>query len=256
MEEVTRGREGMAGLAKGLRIVEAFSDREAMSVADAARASGATRAAARRCLLTLAELGYVEHSGRDYRALARLRSLGGRASLRDRIAAAAQPFLDHARDELNESISLAVLEISDVLFIARAEAEHIVSTGVRLGVRLPLYCSATGRVFLASLSQSERIERLGKGPFPRRTPRTITDLDLVLEAIRQVHDDGYAISDEELELGLRVLAVPIRCNGETIAALSVSASSGRVDIVEFRERFLPNLKSCADRIARGVADMN
>ena len=84
----------------------------------------------------------------------------------------------------------------------------------------------------------------------------ITDLDLVLEAIRQVHDDGYAISDEELELGLRVLAVPIRCNGETIAALSVSASSGRVDIVEFRERFLPNLKSCADRIARGVADMN
>src|ERR1700733_10292958 len=100
--------EGMGGLAKGLAIVEAFATHDVLSIADAARASGATRAAARRCLITLAELGYVEQSGREFRSLARLRELGGATSRRDQLARLAQPFLERARDELTESVSLAV----------------------------------------------------------------------------------------------------------------------------------------------------
>jgi DNA-binding IclR family transcriptional regulator len=144
-EGSARKAEGMGGLAKGLAIVEAFSAHSVMSVADAARAAGATRASARRCLLTLTELGYLEHSGREFRPLTRLRRLGGLASRRDQLALLAQPLLSHARDELAESVSLAVLDNDTALFIARAEAEHIVSTGVRVGARLPVYCSATGR---------------------------------------------------------------------------------------------------------------
>jgi IclR family pca regulon transcriptional regulator len=250
-----RGPEGMAGLAKGLRIIEAYADRDAMSVALAARASGATRAAARRCLLTLAELGYVEHSGRDYRALPRLRALGGRAALRNRIAAVSQPFLDRARDELDESVSLAVLESGEALFVARAEAKHIVSTGVKVGGRLPAWCSATGRVFFADLPTREIVQRLDEGQRTRLTPKTVTEQADLLKAIVRVARDGYAISDEELELGLRALAVPVRCNGQTIAALSVSVSSSRIDIAALRERFLPPLKMVAARIGRELTDM-
>jgi IclR family pca regulon transcriptional regulator len=100
----------MGGLAKGLAIIESFAAHEVMSVADAARASGATRAAARRRLLTLNELGYVEHYGREFRPLERLCRLGGTTTKRERLARLAQPLLARARDELNESVSLAVLE--------------------------------------------------------------------------------------------------------------------------------------------------
>src|SRR3979490_1232663 len=129
--------EGMGGLAKGLAIIEAFAAHDVMSIADAARAAGATRAAARRCLLTLNELGYVERYGREFRPLERLRRLGGTMTKRDRLARLAQPLLVRARDELKESVSLAVLESETTLFIARADAEHIISTGVRIGAHMP-----------------------------------------------------------------------------------------------------------------------
>src|SRR6202035_2448622 len=166
--------EGMAGLAKGLAIIEAFAVHDVMSVADAARASGATRAAARRCLLTLNELGYVERYGREFRPLERLRELGGTTTMRDRLARLAQPLLARARDEPKESVSLAVLENDTTLFIARAEAEHIVSTGVRIGAHLPAYCSATGRVLLSQFAGKDILERIGRKALPARTPRTLT----------------------------------------------------------------------------------
>src|SRR5258708_29932573 len=106
-ESAARKAEGMGGLAKGLAIVEAFSAHRVMSVADAARASGTTRASARRCLITLTELGYVEHSGREFRPLTRLRTLGGVASRRAQLAELAQPFLCAPRDNLAERVSLA-----------------------------------------------------------------------------------------------------------------------------------------------------
>jgi IclR family pca regulon transcriptional regulator len=224
-----------------------------MSVADAARASGATRASARRCLLTLAQLGYVEHSGREFRPLARLRKLGGVASRRDRLALLAQPVLVRARDELAESISLAVLDDNGALFIARAEAEHIVSAGVRVGIRLPVYCSATGRVLLSQFSDKEILQRLGRKPLARRTPHTLTKSSDVLTEIRSVREKGYAVSDEEIELGLRALAAPVTgADGEIIAAVSVSAASARIRSAELRRRFAPALQSYARMLTEAL----
>ncbi len=249
--------EGMGGLAKGLAIIEAFATHDVMSVADAARASGATRAAARRCLLTLNELGYVERYGREFRPLERLRRLGGTTTKRERLARLAQPLLVRARDELKESVSLAVLESDTTLFIARAEAEHIVSTGVRIGVHLPAYCSATGRVLFSQFSDKEVLERIGQKPLPARTPRTLTKANEIVAEIRSVREKGYAISDEELELGMRSLAVPVPGpTGEIVAAVSVSASSARVRAADLSKRFLPVLQLCARMLVEATADAN
>ena len=247
-----RSNEGMGGLAKGLAIIEALTTHGVLSVADAARSSNITRAAARRCLITLKELGYVEHSGREFRPTPRLRRLGGAGTARDHIARLADPLLKRARDELAESVSLAVLDDNRPLFIARAEAEHILSTGVRVGAHLPAYCSATGRVLLSQFEDSEITQRIGRKPLPARTPHTITKPAPLLAEIQAVRKRGYAISDQELELGMRALAVPVTGdNNEIIAAISVSAASARVRAADLRHHFLPVLQACSK--ALGIA---
>lgn len=250
-ERGARRSEGMGGLAKGLAIIEAFSSSPVMSVADAARAANATRAAARRCLLTLVELGYLERTGRDFRPLPRLRSLGGVASQRDQLIHLAQPLLARARDELQESVSLAVLDGDRSLFIARAEAEHILSTGVRIGAHLPAYCSATGRVLLSHLPDAEILKRIASHPMGPRTVHTLTKPRDVLAAIASVREKRHAETDEELALGLRSLAVPVfGSNGEIVAAVSVSAASARAKMVDLRKRFLPTLQACAETLTQ------
>jgi IclR family transcriptional regulator, pca regulon regulatory protein len=246
-------REGMAGLAKGLAIIEAFSINAMMTVADAARASGASRAAARRCLLTLVELNYLEVSGREFRPSPRLRRLGGVASVREQLIHIALPLLERARDELAESVSLAVLENDQSLFIARAEAEHIVSTGVKVGATLPLYCSATGRILLGRHTDDDIERRLLRDPMIARTPKGLATVSEVSKAIRVAEQHGYTINDEELALGLRSLAVPVMgSNGEIVAAVSVSAASARVKVNDLRRRLLPVLVNCADQISRSL----
>jgi IclR family pca regulon transcriptional regulator len=246
--------EGMGGLAKGLAIIEAFAIHGVLSVSDAARASGTTRAAARRCLITLRQLGYIDQSGREFRPLPRLRNLGGAMTKRDRMARLAHPLLSRARDDLAESVSLAVLDYDAALFIARAEAEHIVATGVRVGAHLPAYCSATGRVLLGQFSDSEIVQRLGRGPLRSRTARTITSIALLLTEIKLAQKRGYAISDEELELGMRALAVPvIGEDQEIVAAISVSAASARVRAADLRHHFLPVLQSCARKLGEATS---
>jgi IclR family transcriptional regulator, pca regulon regulatory protein len=250
----SRPAEGMGGLAKGLAIIEAFSDRPVQSVADAARASGATRASARRCLLTLLELGYVERVGREFQPAERLLNLGKVSSKTERLARLSHPLLELARDELNESVSLAILQGGFTLFVARAEAAHLVSTGVRIGAHLPVYCSATGRVFLAQMTDVEVLRLIGRAPLVQRSPRTITDPHEVVNKVKEVRRDGFAISDEELELGMRSLAVPVfDAEGRLLAALSASASSGRIRVSDLRRRFVPVLQRTSEAITRAIA---
>src|SRR5260370_41207811 len=122
---------------------------------------------------------------------------------RDGLARLAQPLLVRAGDELKESVSLAVLEGETTLFIARAEAEHIVSTGVRIGAYLPAYCSATGRVLLSQFSDKDVLERLGRKPLPARTARTLTKPNEIVAEIRSVREKGDALSNEDFDVGLR-----------------------------------------------------
>jgi IclR family pca regulon transcriptional regulator len=165
----------------------------------------------------------------------------------------APPVVGGPRDELQESVSLAVLDDGQSVFVGRAEAIRIVSTGAKLGGRLPAYCSATGRVLLSQKTNAE-IERVILAlPMTKLTSRTINEPEQVLDAIRRVNSDGYALSDEELELGMRAIAVPVRNRqGSIEAALSVSVSSARVSVNELIGRFLTVLIRVAERIERAL----
>lgn len=242
----------MAGLRKGLAVIEAFGPGVArVTVSEAAEATGITRAAARRCLLTLTELGYLVHDGKYFRPSPRMLRLGVAYLEADPLPTLAQPHLTAAREILNESVSLAVLEDGWAVFVARAEAQRIVSTGVRLGARLPAHCSATGRVLLAGLPEEQLRNYLDTCHPEPRTPKTPVEIAEIARIVERTRADGMAVTDEELDWGVRSLAVPVvDAKGRTLAAMSVSASTARVSVAEIREQFQPVLIEHAARLAR------
>ncbi len=244
--------EGMGGLAKGLAILEAFSPRRTrLTISEAAESSGTSRASARRCLLTLAELGYLEFDGKFFRPQPRLLALSAGYSGTRALPQMAQPYLVSARDKLSESISLAVLEGDHGLFVARAEAERLVTTGIQIGTRMDLYCSATGRVLLAGWPDERVADYLDRTELKARTKHSLVRKAALREAVRQTRAAGYGTTDQELEIGLRSVAVPVfDANGVIVAAMSASASSVRVTVAQMVKGFVPVLRKSADELSR------
>lgn len=253
-EGAQRLPEGMGGLAKGLAIIEAFSPhRTRMTVSEAAQSSGTSRASARRCLLTLTELGYLEFDGKFFRPQPRLLALSAAYSGTRSLPQIAQPFLNAARDELHESISLAVLDRDAALFVARAESERLVTAGISIGTRVDLYCSATGRVLLSAWTDERLAAYLEPLKTRARTKYTLAKKSALREAVRNVSAVGYATTDQELEVGLRSIAVPVvNSRGTLVAAMSASASSARVSIQQMVNGFLSVLKANADSLGRAL----
>ncbi|MCA6112941.1 IclR family transcriptional regulator domain-containing protein [Bradyrhizobium cenepequi] len=244
--------EGMGGLAKGLAILESFSPRRTrLTITEAAEAAETSRASARRCLLTLAELGYLEFDGKFFRPQARLLALSAGFSGTRALPQVAQPFLAAARDKLNESISLAVLDGELGLFVARAEAERLVTTGIQIGTRMDLYASATGRVLLAGWSDERVAAYLDRTALKARTKHSLVKKAALREAVRETRTVGYAYTDQELEIGLRSVAVPVfDADGAVVAAMSASASSARVTVAQMVKGFVPVLRRHADELSR------
>lgn len=238
-----RAPEGMSGLAKGLAIIEVFGmEHSQLTVTDAARLTDTTRAAARRCLLTLVELGYLSHDGKHFWPTPRFLRLGAAYLDAAPLPQLAQPHLASAREALGESISMAVLEDGWSVFVARAETAKVVTTGVRLGARLPAYGSATGQVLLAGLSD-EAIQRYLVNPPPPTTAYMIVDPSVIMTRVQRARTEGVAFTDEELELGMRSMAVPVRnAQGKVVAAMSISTFSARLSLEELREQCLPVLQ--------------
>jgi IclR family pca regulon transcriptional regulator len=251
---VAAGRlpEGMGGLAKGLLIIEAFSPRRTrMTISEAAKSSGTSRASARRCLLTLAELGYLEFDGKYFRPQPRLLALSAGYSGARSLPELAHPFLRAARDDLQESVSLAMLDRDVALFVARSEAERLVTTGISLGTRIDLYCSATGRVLLSGWDDERLMTYLDRIKPEARTKYALVRKAALGEAVRNVRKLGYSTTDQELEIGLRSIAVPVRdSRGTIVAAMSASASSARVSIPQMVKGFLPVLERNAASLGR------
>jgi len=246
--------EGMGGLAKGLAIIEAFSPhRTRLTVSEAAEASGTSRASARRCLLTLTELGYLEFDGKYFRPQPRLLALSSAYSGTRSLPQIAQPFLKAARDELHESISLAVLDRDAALFVARSEAERLVTTGISIGTRIDLYCSATGRVLLSTWSDERLSAYFDRVRTEARTKHSLIKKSALRDAVRNAMAQGYAFTDQELEIGLRSIAIPVMdSRGVVVAAMSASASSARVSIPQMVKSFVPVLRASADGLGRAL----
>lgn len=245
-------QEAMGGLAKGLAIMESFTPRRPhLTISEAAVASDTTPAAARRCLLTLESLGYVSYDGKYFRPTPRFTRLAVSYTDTAPLTTLGQPKIIAVRDELDESVSLAVLEGAEAAFIARAEASRIVSAGVRLGSRLPAYASATGRMLLAALTDDELDARLRQATPVATTERTLLTVDEIRKRVQKAREEHYAYTDEELEYGVRTMAVPVTdSTGETRAAMSVSAFAARTSLDEMRSRFLPVLRREAESLGR------
>lgn len=237
----------MTSLARGLSVIRAFTEREPnLTIADVARITGLPRAAARRCLLTLERLGYAGTDGRTFFLRPRILALGYSFLSSAPLATILGPVLEGVSRDLQESSSAAVMDEDEVLYIARSATKRIMSVGLNVGSRLPAYCTSMGRVLLAHLPEAEVAAYLDRVTLRRFTSRTITDRALLLEELGRVRAQGWSLLDQELEIGLCSLAVPVaNTAGTVVAAINVSAQAARVDRAEMTGRFLPVLQAAA-----------
>lgn len=243
-------RESVAGLAKGLAILEAFSlHTPQLTITTAAQAAGLSPASARRCLLTLESLGFVSYDGKYFRPTARLARLASSYLSASPLPQLAQPHLAAIRDETGEASSLAVLDGRSVTFVARAEAHKAFTTGVRVGSHMEAHASAAGRVFLSAMTEAELDEYLDGCEFHRTGPRTLITQEQVRERVTEARRLGYSFTDEELQPGVRSIAVPVRDGaGQVRASLSLATLSGRETIAHMEGTYLPVLWREAERL--------
>lgn len=240
----------MTSLARGLHVIRAFSgvDRR-LTIADVSRATGLTRAVVRRCLYTLRELGYAATDGRTYRLQPRILNLGYAYLSTAPIPIAAQPVLEELSERLGEATSVAVLDDGAAVCVARAATRRIMAVTLSVGSRLPGYCTALGRVLLASLPAEQSAQELAKFELVAHTRFTVTSRRRLEEILAQARAEGFAVNDQELEIGLRSIAVPVRnVLGATVAAMNVSTQASRVSRRELLEKELPPLRVAAERL--------
>jgi IclR family pca regulon transcriptional regulator len=251
LQEKPQDKEFMATLAKGLAVLGAFDkQRPVMTLSQAAQATGLSRATARRILRTLAELGYVAQSGREFSLSFGILKLGFAYLATQNWIEQAAPLMRQLSEQFHESCSAALLEGTEIVYVARFPARRIMSVTLAVGTRLPAFYTSLGRIQLGFLDEAELWRRLKSLSIEVYTPSSITDMQALYERVREDHAQGFSIVDEELERGLRSIAVPVvDRSGQAIAAINVSTHSTRTTRNELRERFLPSLLAVADRIS-------
>ncbi|WP_253780610.1 IclR family transcriptional regulator domain-containing protein [Goodfellowiella coeruleoviolacea] len=249
------GPEFVESLGRGLAVLTAFDEhRPALSLSAVAEATGLARATARRALLTLAQLGYVTQHGRLFRPTPRVLDLGFARLSTLTLAQIAQPHLAELVARVHDSASMAVLAGDDIRYVARVHTVRIMSVSITLGTRFPAYATALGRVLLAGLPEAERARRLAALRPQPLTRHTVTDTARLAEILAEVDRAGYALVDQELEDGLRSIAVPVRDRaGRVVAAINVSLHAARQSAEASRADLLPALRRTAERVTADLA---
>jgi IclR family pca regulon transcriptional regulator len=245
-------RDLVSGFENGLAVIEAFDDNNPrLTLTDVARIAGLTRAAARRYLLTLTTLGYAEHDGKFFSLTPKILRLGYAFLSSTSLPSRVQPYLERISEQLSESSSAAVLDDMEVVYVARAATRRIMSIGLSVGSRLPAYCTSLGRVLLAQHTETwlaDYFERLEPAAL---TPRTKTDKGEILAELEKVRREGYCLVDEELEIGLRSLAVPIfDAHGTCVCAINISVQTARTEIPTLLATALPVLEKAREELRR------
>jgi IclR family transcriptional regulator, pca regulon regulatory protein len=242
-------------LARGLRVIEAFDGHpQGLSIADISRATELSRAAVRRLLITLELLGYIESNGRKYRLRHRVLHLGTSYLSSNSLATVSLPAVQKITDELGESSSVCVLDGDEVLCIAGAVRRGLMSLDVSTGRRLPVHCTAAGRVLLAALADELLPAHLERIELKALTVKTIVSREVLTRDISRVREQGFSIIDEELETGIRAIAVPVVSKeGHIAGSLGVGALAARVSLEELQSRFLPTLRDHARAIGQSIS---
>jgi len=233
----------MASLARGLSVLSCFAEhRKPMTISQLSQRTGITRASVRRCLHTFVKLGYAAQEGSNFSLRPKVLSLGYAYLSSSSLAVLAQPLLDGVRDNLRESCSLGVMEGDEVCYVARSETSRIMSVALRVGSRLPLYCTSMGRVLLAWQHPEQQRAYLSRTALLQRTSRTIVNPDHLIHLLSEVRAEGHSLVDQELEVGLRSIAVPVfGRKGGLVASINIGTQSARVGIDELKDRYLPEL---------------
>jgi IclR family transcriptional regulator, pca regulon regulatory protein len=238
-------------LERGLAVIRAFDRAHPeLTLSEVAAATGVTRAAARRFLLTLADLGYVRADGRYFSLSPRVLELGYAYLSSLSLPEVAEPHLEALVAEVNESSSVSVLDGDDVVYVARVPTSRIMTVAISVGTRFPAYATSMGRVLLAGLSDDELASYLDGLRPDRLTARTVASAAALRTEITRVRAQGWALVDQELEEGLRAVAAPIRDRaGRTVAAVNVSAHASRTSLESIRRDVVPPLLATAARIS-------
>jgi IclR family transcriptional regulator, pca regulon regulatory protein len=245
-----RSTDFVQSLERGLAVIRAFdAEHPDLSRSDVARATGLPRAAARRFLLTLVELGYVRTDGKLFALRPRILELGYAYLSSIALPDVAQPHLETLAAKVHESCSLSVLDGGEIIYVARVPTRRIMTVAINVGTRFPAYATSMGRVLLAGLSSEELEDYLGRTELRHLTPKTISDPTKLRAALQRVATAGFALVDQELEVGLRSIAVPIHdIDGAVVAALNVSMHVGRGSADAARRELLPHLRETATAI--------
>jgi IclR family transcriptional regulator, pca regulon regulatory protein len=246
-----RASDFVQSLQRGLAVIRAFDrTHPELTLSEVATATGVTRAAARRFLLTLMDLGYVRSDGRFFSLSPRVLELGYAYLSSLSLTEVAEPHLEALVAEVNESSSVSVLDGPDVVYVARVPTSRIMTVAISVGTRFPAYATSMGRVLLAGLSDEELAAYLENLTLHRLTARTIASTAALRAEVLRVRAQGWSLVDQELEEGLQAVAAPIRDRaGCTVAAVNISAHASRTSLESIRRDLVPPLLATAARIS-------
>ncbi|HJQ47367.1 MAG TPA: IclR family transcriptional regulator C-terminal domain-containing protein [Amycolatopsis sp.] len=253
MEE--RGAHHVQSLERGLAVIRAFgAGTPEPTLSEVARVTGLTRAAARRFLLTLVDLGYVRTDGKYFSLTPRVLELGYAFLSSMTLPEVAQPHLERLSAEVHESSSVSVLESGDIVYVARVAVSRIMTVTINVGTRFPAHATSMGHVLLAGLDADALARYLEQARLERLTAHTLTSATALRAELAKVREQGWALVDQELEEGLRSVAAPIRDrSGTVVAAINVSTHASRTTREGVLQEMVPPLLAAAQRIEADLA---
>ncbi len=255
MKKEISNRDYVNSLARGLEVIRSFTRaRPKMTLSDIARATGMTRATVRRFVLTLVREGYAETDGKHFNLKPKVLELGYAALSSLTFVDVAQPIMARLAYKLEESVFAAVLEGEDIVYVASATPpKRFVSISVTVGSRAPAHAVSTGRIMLAALPEEELLQYLDHVTLQKLTPNTVTSKVKLRGLIEEAGVKGWSIVDQELEIGLRSISVPIRDkNGGVIAALNVACPSSRITPEDMHTKILLELQTASQNITASL----
>jgi IclR family pca regulon transcriptional regulator len=254
-EHRLHSRDFVASLDKGLKVLLCFERKHSkLTLAEVARLTGYTPATARRFLMTLQALDYLHSDGKRFWVAPRTLLLARPYLVSRPAPQLAQPILDTLAERTRQSASLGILLDNEVLIIARSTGRRTLSTGLAIGSRLPVYCSSLGRALLSTLPQEDVMRYLAKASFEQWTPQTVHDVASAAASVARCRATGWAECDEELEMGVRSIAVPIQnASGKALAALSLSVRAERMTMQAFQEAHLAAIQEARRHLSAAIA---
>lgn len=255
VDGTTQMSEFVQSLDRGIKVIRSFSaDTPRQTLAEVSRSTGLTRATCRRLLLTLTELGYARTDGKHFELTPAVLDIGYTFLASLRLDEIAQPFIEQLSERVHESCSVSVLDDTDIVYVARVPTKRIMNVAIGLGSRFPAFQTSMGRALLAELDDAEIVDIFERSNRGRQTPYTVTTSEALLERMADVRQCGFAILDQELEVGVRSVGTAVRdTRGRAVAAINVSTLAARTDLDEIRTVLAPQLVDTARLVSEALA---